>query len=188
MPSKPLEPQAFTIRFPGPASRIITKLGVSEACEPKDIFQQRIVETKSLWDTGATGSVISSKLAKALNLHPTGKAQINHAGGQATSLTYTVNLHLPNKVGIHGVHVSEMAEQADFDAIIGMDVIRFGDFAITNVNRKTVVSFRMPSVATIDYVDESNRSTFVGVGRNAPCPCGSGKKFKKCHHQRVRSN
>ena len=19
------------------------------------------------------------------------------------------------------------------------------------------------------------------VGRNAPCPCGSGKKFKKCH-------
>ena len=23
--------------------------------------------------------------------------------------------------------------------------------------------------------------TFEGVGRNDPCPCGSGKKFKKCH-------
>ena len=22
---------------------------------------------------------------------------------------------------------------------------------------------------------------FKGVGRNDPCPCGSGKKFKKCH-------
>src|SRR2546430_15546574 len=22
---------------------------------------------------------------------------------------------------------------------------------------------------------------YVGVGRNDPCPCGSGKKFKKCH-------
>jgi preprotein translocase subunit SecA len=22
---------------------------------------------------------------------------------------------------------------------------------------------------------------YAGVGRNAPCPCGSGKKFKKCH-------
>ncbi|MGB7981177.1 MAG: preprotein translocase subunit SecA [Candidatus Nanopelagicales bacterium] len=22
---------------------------------------------------------------------------------------------------------------------------------------------------------------FAGVGRNAPCPCGSGKKFKRCH-------
>jgi preprotein translocase subunit SecA len=22
---------------------------------------------------------------------------------------------------------------------------------------------------------------FEKVGRNAPCPCGSGRKFKKCH-------
>jgi preprotein translocase subunit SecA len=22
---------------------------------------------------------------------------------------------------------------------------------------------------------------YAGVGRNDPCPCGSGKKFKKCH-------
>lgn len=25
------------------------------------------------------------------------------------------------------------------------------------------------------------RQRFKGVGRNAPCPCGSGKKFKNCH-------
>ena len=24
---------------------------------------------------------------------------------------------------------------------------------------------------------------FVGVGRNDPCPCGSGKKYKQCHGQ-----
>ena len=23
--------------------------------------------------------------------------------------------------------------------------------------------------------------TFKGVGRNDPCPCGSGKKYKRCH-------
>ena len=22
---------------------------------------------------------------------------------------------------------------------------------------------------------------FTNVGRNDPCPCGSGKKYKKCH-------
>jgi Protein of unknown function (DUF1186)/SEC-C motif len=27
---------------------------------------------------------------------------------------------------------------------------------------------------------EPNRNPFRGVGRNDPCPCGSGKKFKKC--------
>ncbi len=25
------------------------------------------------------------------------------------------------------------------------------------------------------------KSEYDGVGRNAPCPCGSGKKFKMCH-------
>jgi preprotein translocase subunit SecA len=30
--------------------------------------------------------------------------------------------------------------------------------------------------APVDGHDE-----FAGVGRNAECPCGSGKKFKKCH-------
>ena len=27
---------------------------------------------------------------------------------------------------------------------------------------------------------ETVRKPFEGVGRNEPCPCGSGKKFKKC--------
>ncbi|HEX8511163.1 MAG TPA: SEC-C metal-binding domain-containing protein, partial [Propionibacteriaceae bacterium] len=34
------------------------------------------------------------------------------------------------------------------------------------------------SVKTTDQVAED---PFVGVGRNAPCPCGSGRKFKMCH-------
>jgi hypothetical protein len=33
-----------------------------------------------------------------------------------------------------------------------------------------------------DYLTESEpyRNPFRGIGRNDPCPCGSGKKFKKC--------
>ena len=30
------------------------------------------------------------------------------------------------------------------------------------------------------YVKDKN-DPFANVGRNDPCPCGSGKKFKKCH-------
>ena len=29
--------------------------------------------------------------------------------------------------------------------------------------------------------DEQQRQLFAKVGRNDPCPCGSGKKFKQCH-------
>ena len=34
--------------------------------------------------------------------------------------------------------------------------------------------------ATPDY---QHPEQFAGVGRNDPCPCGSGKKFKHCHGQ-----
>lgn len=27
----------------------------------------------------------------------------------------------------------------------------------------------------------AEKDIYAGVGRNDPCPCGSGKKFKKCH-------
>jgi preprotein translocase subunit SecA len=30
-------------------------------------------------------------------------------------------------------------------------------------------------------VDPADPATWGRVARNAPCPCGSGKKFKACH-------
>jgi preprotein translocase subunit SecA len=33
------------------------------------------------------------------------------------------------------------------------------------------------SVEHTEVVDDE----YEGVGRNDPCPCGSGKKFKRCH-------
>ena len=35
--------------------------------------------------------------------------------------------------------------------------------------------------ARAEAVDPEDPSTWQGVARNAPCPCGSGKKFKHCH-------
>lgn len=32
----------------------------------------------------------------------------------------------------------------------------------------------------MNYVEKENKQVFSGVGRNEPCPCGSGKKYKKC--------
>jgi uncharacterized protein YchJ len=71
-----------------------------------------------------------------------------------------------------------------------MDLITMGDFAITNHGGNTVVSFRMPSQESIDFNfnDEttleqtiSPKLDFSKTSQNAVCPCGSGKKFKRCH-------
>jgi preprotein translocase subunit SecA len=37
------------------------------------------------------------------------------------------------------------------------------------------------ATATHDTAGSEAKDEFAGVGRNAPCPCGSGKKFKMCH-------
>jgi len=69
------------------------------------------------------------------------------------------------------------------DALIGMDIIGRGDFAISNFEGKTAFTYRTPSVAKTDYVEAMNKAKpapGVKVGRNDPCPCGSGKKSKKC--------
>jgi preprotein translocase subunit SecA len=39
--------------------------------------------------------------------------------------------------------------------------------------------------ASGDALDPTNPVTWGKVSRNAPCPCGSGKKYKHCHGQLV---
>lgn len=40
------------------------------------------------------------------------------------------------------------------------------------------------STASLRIPDTPGAVTFSSVGRNDPCPCGSGQKFKRCHGAR----
>jgi len=181
---------AFTIEYSGKAREIISAISISPpiAIVNNTISHSEIpklFETNALWDTGATGCVITPKAVSELNLSPISIAKVTHAGGISNSNVYLINIYLPNNIVIPGVRVTECTEYIDkFNVIIGMDVITLGDFSITNVAGKSTFSFRIPSFGTIDYVKESNKinySIFKNIGRNQQCPCGSGKKFKDCH-------
>ncbi|WP_333810100.1 retroviral-like aspartic protease family protein [Flavobacterium sp.] len=112
---------------------------------------------KAIWDTGATSSVITKNVSKALNLIPTGFAQVNTANGIANQNTFTVDVGLPNGVIIQGITVTEVdGLSGGCEALIGMDIITLGDFSITNHNGKTCMSFRVPSGHEIDYVTNPN--------------------------------
>jgi preprotein translocase subunit SecA len=37
------------------------------------------------------------------------------------------------------------------------------------------------AAAAVDEIDPNDPQTWANAPRNAPCPCGSGKKFKHCH-------
>lgn len=54
-----------------------------------------------------------------------------------------------------------------------------------NLEREEVVK-ETKAVAANDGKEEKKRKPFVrkeNIGRNDPCPCGSGKKYKNCHGQ-----
>jgi preprotein translocase subunit SecA len=38
-----------------------------------------------------------------------------------------------------------------------------------------------PAASAAPVAAQASESPYAGVGRNDPCPCGSGKKFKRCH-------
>ena len=70
-----------------------------------------------------------------------------------------------------------------FDVLIGMDIISKGDFSISNYGGHTVFSFRSPSMGTTDYAEQIRlleQNHVNKLSRNAPCPCGSGRKYKNC--------
>jgi hypothetical protein len=180
---------AVTIKFNGLVERVTTEVKLSEPFDPAaaQTVEPRFFVTQALWDTGATNSLITAETAQALGIPQAGTIDMKHAGGVTISPTYILNILLPNNVMIAGVPVIQCENiVGDFGAIIGMDIICRGDFSVTNVGERTAMSFRFPSIATVDYVVEANQIKFRGVNRNAPCPCGalnsSGKpvKFKKC--------
>ncbi len=113
---------------------------------------------KVVWDTGATNSVTSNRVVKKCNLISTGLAEVFQVNDPCPYLanTYLVKIMLANDVEFHDVSVtsSDLSDD-DADVLIGMDIISQGDFAITHPDGRTKFSFRYPSEADIDFVEDA---------------------------------
>lgn len=140
----------------------------------------------AIWDTGAQVSVITQKVAGELGLQPFRFMRHKGVLREDTVPVYKIAVVLPNGFGLRTMDVSEVPELADgFDVLIGMDIIGLGDFAISKLDNKTFFSFRIPSHDCIDFTGKTKtpipKPAVSRVGRNDPCPCGSGMKYKRCH-------
>lgn len=139
---------AFTLKFEG----IVRQLRTSIRIETENYY----LEGTALWDTGASCSCISQKVANDLRLIPTGRQMVLTPSGENIVNTYLVNVILPNNVTVKDVAVcdSDIGKQG-LDMLIGMDIITCGDMSITNYNGKTFFSFRVPSQQPVDFVMQS---------------------------------
>jgi len=188
-----LNSQSFTTKYPGLVNVLITDVSIS--LPSTDISEINTIDKHSfigIWDTGATSSCITQNVVKKLDLKPISITKMTTGGGVFDRNVFLINIYLPNKVTIPFVKVVEVSDLTQdtndkVEVLIGMDIISMGDFSITNKDRKTCFSFRIPSIVETDFVKEFNKAYTKNIGRNDPCPCGSGKKFKNCHWNELKS-
>lgn len=175
---------AFTCRYTSRSSRLTSEVEIFPAFQPTQPPPQGRKYT-ALYDTGATHSSISPTVVTELGLASVGAQNVGVGGGTLPTTAHLVNIGLPNKVMFPMVRVAQIALHGGVDALIGMDILGVGDFAVTHHNGRTTFSFCCPSRKEIDFVTEVDAPAPAAssnkVSRNSPCPCGSGKKYKRCH-------
>jgi hypothetical protein len=148
---------SFSTVYNGISNVLANKVLISQPFTPTqgqiDSSGANCKEYMAIWDTGATGTVITNKVIQECNLNPIGVIEVHGIGGPIRANQFLINVWLPNKVIVPNIRAT-VGELIDTDVLIGMDIINKGDFAVTNVNGRTVFSFRIPSVEQIDFVNK----------------------------------
>ena len=148
-----IKTNSFTKKYKYIARSIKTSCEISEGFEadvPADKYA-KFEKADALWDTGATNTCISNQLAEKLNLVPIGFEEMHHANGLSIVPTYLINILLSEEIGFSLIYVLGCDLHEDIDALIGMDIISQGDFAISNFEGNTYFSFRTPSMQNINF-------------------------------------
>ena len=115
----------------GPTLRTGIKLGAGAPKPPRSL-----VKAQAVWDTGATHSVISERMAAQLGLRPIGFSLLQTVQDQREAAVYTVWILIPNGAG-GGLLWRLSVLGADLgmgpDFLIGMDILSKGDFHLTRL-------------------------------------------------------
>ncbi len=149
-------PQSFTVKADRILAVLTTRVRVSQAFEPSILAAggglPGFVEVDAIWDTGATGSVITQQVVDELGLKPISMTKVHGVGGESISEVFLVNVIIQSNTGFANVRVTK-GQLIGAAVLIGMDIISRGDFAVTNYDGKTVFTFRCPSQEHIDFVN-----------------------------------
>ena len=102
------------------------------------------LKAKALIDTGASRSAICNAFIKKVKLSSYGKCTIRMAKGEYISSLYNVDIMFPNQMIAKNIKAAEFSGIHQFDFIVGMDILRMADMAISNAGGITVFAMRTP--------------------------------------------
>jgi hypothetical protein len=116
---------------------------VSEAFDPADgELPCGRIEYEATWDTGASSSMITQQIVDECGLKPIRKSSLQSVSGVQKTEVYLINIYLPGNVLFSQIPVVRgNFGHGRWNLILGMDVIRHGDFSVMNRNSTTEFSF-----------------------------------------------
>lgn len=143
---------AFTLQHEGFCNEIRTPVTIT------DIYSNTSAIFSAVWDTGAMRTAISQKVVDTIQCIATDQTTMIGVGSKPKTVNvYDVHLTLPNQVTINKLSVLSASELGGCDVLIGMDIIVLGDFAITNCDKKTVMTFSIPSHKKLCFVERAQK-------------------------------
>ncbi len=144
----------YVKEFPGYVSAIVTNCMVFTPDDLSKGTPRAYYHSQNcVWDTGAETTVLCPELAEALGLKEMGRGQVGGIGGDHEGWITEVHLGLPSGETFENLLVL-VDELPDYDMLIGMDVMREMDVAITNAKGHTIFTFERPSKRSLDFTQE----------------------------------
>ncbi len=107
-------------------------------------------------------------------------------GIKEESVGFLFNLQVEvEEEGDEEAEAAEAAAAAEAEAVAEAKAARVRAKGLEAPKAPTNLSYSGPDevgeAATVGATATAEDDVYAGVGRNADCPCGSGKKYKKCH-------
>lgn len=138
----------MTIDFGSIVTQITSdcSIGVPDINRPSESFHEKVYT--AIWDTGARMSSISKQVVEDLGLEPIGAIPVEGVHGEKSANVYLINITPPVGIKFFAIFVTE-AQMTSVDVLIGMDIIKYGDFLIANGDNKTVMRFQVPPMNSL---------------------------------------
>jgi hypothetical protein len=91
------------------------------------------------------GTCVSTQLAESLDLKLLDPVTLSSFLGEKEVNVCLIDIEFPDGTIIRNIKSMIIEMKSDFDIIIGMNIIRLGNFSLVNDNGNTVMTFSLPS-------------------------------------------
>jgi hypothetical protein len=125
--------------------RPITQLQIQQSddvCRRQGVSERSVFTVRALWDSGATSCFINNNMAHTMGLIEDGHEPVRSTHGREYHPVYYVDIDLGDGYSLYDHKVAGIETSEEFDFIIGMDVIRQGDFLLGETKGSLHVYFK----------------------------------------------